>query len=351
MGPPRLTLVPRAAEDAAAAGDTGHASAAARDREVAAGAEPPRDAADPSRREAREAEAEVDAAPARAAAPGEPAQAVDRLAAASRAQKLRIVEAVLFAAPEPIDVARIAQHLDEGDDVASLVGELRQAYAERGINLVSVAGKWAFRTAEDLSFLLQRYAVEERRLSRAALETLSIVAYHQPVTRAEIEEIRGVSTSSGTIDLLLETGWIRPRGRRRAPGRPVTYGTTESFLDHFGFASIKDLPGLAELKGAGLLDATLPPGFSVPEPNDVASLLPDELPLDDAGGEAEADQADQGELGFEPLDVEPADGSSAEPGEPPPDLHGRGDDQPGPGPDSDLRTAAGDGGADHDRDG
>ncbi|MBL8566931.1 MAG: SMC-Scp complex subunit ScpB [Hyphomicrobiaceae bacterium] len=232
--------------------------------------------------------------------------AVARLAASERAQKLRIVEAVLFAAPEPIDVARIAQHLGEGDDIADLLGEIQAAYAPRGINLVCVAGKWAFRTAEDLSFLLQRYAVEERRLSRAALETLSIVAYHQPVTRAEIEEIRGVSTSSGTIDLLLETGWIRPRGRRRAPGRPVTYGTTESFLNHFGLASIKDLPGLAELKGAGLLDATLPPGFTVPEPTDVAALLPDELPLDAADDD---EAAQQGELGFAPDEaVETADG-------------------------------------------
>ncbi len=180
-----------------------------------------------------------------------------------------------------------------------MIAELQAIYAPRGINLVSVAGKWAFRTAEDLSFLLQRYAVEERRLSKAALETLSIVAYHQPVTRAEIEEIRGVSTSSGTIDLLLETGWIRPRGRRRAPGRPVTYGTTESFLSQFGLDSIKDLPGLAELKGAGLLDSTLPPGFTVPEPCDVAALMPDEMPL-----EAVDDEVIQGELSLD--DAEPS---------------------------------------------
>ena len=127
----------------------------------------------------------------------------------------------------------------------------------RGVNLVRVAGKWAFRTAEDLAFLLERQAVEQRRLSRAALETLAIIAYHQPVTRAEIEEIRGVSTSKGTLDVLLETGWIKLRGRRRAPGRPVTYGTTEQFLAHFGFDSIQDLPGLAELKGAGLLELDL----------------------------------------------------------------------------------------------
>ena len=149
-----------------------------------------------------------------------------------------------------------------------------------------VAGKWAFRTAEDLAYLLERYAVQERRLSKAALETLSIIAYHQPVTRAEIEEIRGVTTSVGTLDILLETGWVRLRGRRRAPGRPVTYGTTDAFLSHFGLEGIKDLPGLAELRASGLLDGNLPPDFSVPEPTDVAALMPDELPLD-AGEEDE----------------------------------------------------------------
>jgi segregation and condensation protein B len=146
---------------------------------------------------------------------------------------------------------------------------------------VRVAGKWAFRTADDLSFLLEKHAKEERKLSKAALETLAIIAYHQPVTRAEIEEIRGVQTSKGTLDVLLETGWVRPRGRRRAPGKPITYGTTETFLDHFNLDTVKDLPGLQELKGAGLLDANLPPDFKVPEPTDVAALMPDELPLED----------------------------------------------------------------------
>ena len=164
-----------------------------------------------------------------------------------------------------------------------------------------VAGKWAFRTAEDLAYLLERYAVQERRLSRAALETLSIIAYHQPVTRAEIEEVRGVTTSVGTLDILLETGWVRLRGRRRAPGRPVTYGTTDSFLSHFGLESIKDLPGLTELRASGLLDGNLPPDFAVPEPTDVADLMPDELPLEagedeedeEAEAEPDADEADQ----------------------------------------------------------
>ena len=232
------------------------------------------------------------------------------LAAQDRREKLRIIEAVLFAATEPLSEEQLAASLIEGDDVAALLAELQAFYAPRGINLTRVAGKWAFRTAEDLSFLLQRYAREERRLSKAALETLAIIAYHQPVTRAEIEEIRGVSTSAGTLDILLETGWIRPRGRRRAPGRPVTYGTSESFLEHFGLDSIKDLPGLAELKGAGLLDASLPPGFTMPEPSDVAALMPDEMPLE----ETDEDDA-QGALRFDeaadPLDheAEPDDGS------------------------------------------
>jgi segregation and condensation protein B len=209
-----------------------------------------------------------------------PEAAVATLAETDRFQRLRILEALLFAASEPLDEAKLATHLKEGDDVASLLAELCDTYATRGINLVKVAGKWCFRTAEDLAYLLERHALEERRLSRAALETLAIIAYHQPVTRAEIEEIRGVTTSKGTLDVLMETGWIRPRGRRRAPGKPVTYGTTEDFLIHFGLDGIKDLPGLAELKGAGLLDSNLPPGFSVPEPTDVAALMPDELPLD-----------------------------------------------------------------------
>ena len=196
-------------------------------------------------------------------------------------EQLRILEALLFAASDPLDEAHLKQFLKAGDDVPTLLAELKRLYAGRGINLVRVAGKWAFRTAEDLSYLLERHAVEERRLSKAALETLAIVAYHQPVTRSEIEEIRGVETSKGTLDILLETGWIRPRGRRRAPGKPLTYGTTDAFLNHFSLDAIKDLPGLAELKGAGLLDSNLPPDFSVPSPTDVAKLMPDELPLED----------------------------------------------------------------------
>jgi segregation and condensation protein B len=218
------------------------------------------------------------------------------LPSADRREKLRIVEALLFAAPEPLKEAELAQHFGEGEDVKALLEELQGLYGGRGVNLVCVAGKWAFRTAEDLSFLLERQAVEQRRLSRAALETLAIIAYHQPVTRAEIEEIRGVSTSKGTIDVLLETGWIKLRGRRRAPGRPVTYGTTEAFLEHFGFEQIQDLPGMAELKGAGLLDSNLPPGFSMPSPDDAPDLREDEEPLEDEPlGHGEDDEAGEEE--------------------------------------------------------
>ena len=205
---------------------------------------------------------------------------------AERREQLRILEAVLFATSVALDEKTLARNLTAADDLPALLIELQGQYAGRGINLVRVAGKWAFRTASDLSYLLERHAIEERKLSKAALETLAIVAYHQPVTRAEIEEIRGVSTSKGTLDVLLETGWLRMRGRRRAPGRPVTYGTTDGFLEHFGFESLKDLPGLAELKGAGLLDANLPPDFQMPDPGDLPAgafaLMPGEDPLEDA---------------------------------------------------------------------
>lgn len=204
-----------------------------------------------------------------------------RLPSAERGEKLRILEALLFAATEPLGEDRLAEHIPQGGDIRALLEELQAFYTGRGINLVRTAGKWAFRTAQDLSFLLQRYTQEQRRLSRAALETLSIIAYHQPVTRADIEDIRGVTASKGTLDVLLETGWIKLRGRRRAPGRPITYGTTPAFLEHFGFDSINDLPGLDELKGAGLLDSALPPGFSVPHRDDTQQLSNDETPLDD----------------------------------------------------------------------
>jgi segregation and condensation protein B len=195
---------------------------------------------------------------------------------------VRIVEALLFAAAGPLSMDELRQALPDGASVEEIIAELERVYAGRGVNVVQVAGKFTFRTADDLSFLLRREAVEQKKLSRAALETLAIIAYHQPVTRAEIEDVRGVAISRGTLDLLVEVGWVRMRGRRKAPGRPVTYGTTEAFLIHFGLNQVGDLPGLAELKAAGLLDAATPPGFEVPAPNGELSLLPDEEPLEDA---------------------------------------------------------------------
>jgi segregation and condensation protein B len=193
----------------------------------------------------------------------------------------RLVEAILFAATEPVDEKALKARLPEGTDLMALLDRLASAYAERGVNLVRVAGKWALRTATDLGPLLAREAGAPKKLSRAAIETLAIVAYHQPVTRAEIEEIRGVTISTGTLDILIETRWVRLRGRRRAPGRPVTYGTTEAFLVHFGLDSIDDLPGLDELKGAGFLEGRLPSGFSMPVPSDDPGLREDEEPLEE----------------------------------------------------------------------
>lgn len=178
----------------------------------------------------------------------------------------RRVEALLFAAAGPLSLADIAARLPEGADADSAVRALQARYADRGVVLDEVAGRFRFRTAEDLSFLMTDQREEPRRLSKAALETLSIIAYHQPCTRAEVESVRGVSMSRGTLDLLLEMGFVRLRGRRRTPGRPVTYGTTDHFLEHFGLASLIDLPGAAEMKAAGLLDLSLPAGFEVPNP-------------------------------------------------------------------------------------
>jgi segregation and condensation protein B len=205
---------------------------------------------------------------------------VDNTEAQERAEELRILEAVLFAADEPLDEKALARRLPAGADVHALLLELQRDYAPRGVNLVRVGGKWSLRTAGDLAWILTRETVVTKKLSRAAIETLAIVAYHQPVTRAEIEEIRGVTTSKGTLDVLLETGWIRLRGRRKAPGRPVTYGTTEAFMSHFGLDALADLPGIDELKGAGLIDKSLPAGFSVPVPSDDPALREDEDPLE-----------------------------------------------------------------------
>jgi segregation and condensation protein B len=216
-----------------------------------------------------------------------PACRADGIAAGDTlaAEAIRIAEAMLFAATEPLSEADIEKRLPGGVAVAGILDRLKEAYASRGVNLVRVAGKWMFRTAPDLAWLLAGGDAEPKRLSRAALETLAIVAYHQPVTRAEIEDIRGVAISKGTIDILLETGWVRLRGRRQAPGRPVTYGTTEAFLVQFGLDKIGDLPGSEELRGAGLFDGSLPQGFSVPRPTDDPALAPDEDPLDDSAAD------------------------------------------------------------------
>ncbi|WP_187437488.1 SMC-Scp complex subunit ScpB [Bradyrhizobium rifense] len=198
----------------------------------------------------------------------------------ARPEELRLLEALLFASNEPLDTATLAKRMPEGVDVKAALEQLQADYSLRGVNLVRVANKWTFRTAGDLAWLMTRESTETRRLSRAAIEVLAIIAYHQPVTRAEIEEIRGVVTSKGTLDVLLETGWIKPRGRRKTPGRPLTFGTTEDFLSQFTLEQLGDLPGLEELKGTGLLDSRLPTGFSVPTPSDDPQLREDEDPLE-----------------------------------------------------------------------
>ena len=193
-----------------------------------------------------------------------------------------MAEAIIFASAEPVSERQLAARLPEGVNIAAAMADLQEIYAKRGVNLVRVADAWAFRTAGDLAFLMSRDSVQQRKLSRAALEVLAIIAYHQPVTRAEIEDIRGVETSKGTLDTLLETEWVRMRGRRRTPGRPVTYGTTDAFLDHFALEEIRDLPGMEELKGAGLLSTRMPSNFSIPmPPADPEPLAEDEDALTD----------------------------------------------------------------------
>ncbi len=197
-------------------------------------------------------------------------------------EDVRIAEALVFAATEPLEESAIARRLSEGADVGAVMDELRRLYDGRGVNLARVARRWMFRTADDLSWALARDGDEKRKLSRAALETLAIVAYHQPVTRADIEQIRGVAVSKGALDVLMEARWVRMRGRRKAPGRPITYGTTSEFLVEFGLGAIADLPGLDELKGAGLFEGKLPVGYDIPQADDASALRPDEDPLEDS---------------------------------------------------------------------
>ncbi len=236
-----------------------------------------------------------------AAEPPLPLEGLDgRLTAAERGRldplHLRIVEASLFASAEPIEARALAARLPVGADLPRVLRALAEDYAGRGVNLRRVGDAWAFRTAPDVAAALAGAARPSRKLSRAAVETLAIIAYHQPATRAEIEQIRGVSTSRGTFETLLEAGFIRLRGRRKAPGRPVTFGTTPGFLDHFGLEQASDLPGLAEMKAAGLLDARLPPGLDMPAPLDDDALREDEEPL----GEGDA---------FGPFTAEALEGS------------------------------------------
>ncbi len=201
---------------------------------------------------------------------------------ADPAETERRVEALLFAASEPLSVADLARRLPEGAEVGPALAALQDRYAERGVSLVCVADRWRFQTAPDLAFLMTEERQEPRRLSKAALETLAIVAYHQPATRAEIEAIRGVQASRGTLDLLLEVGLIRMRGRRRTPGRPITFATTDAFLEHYGLATLADLPGAQEMKALGLVGADAPFDFAAPpaEPNadDEDPLEPGDAP-------------------------------------------------------------------------
>jgi len=202
------------------------------------------------------------------------------------AQLLRMAEALLFAADEPLDNNSLAARLPDDVNIPALMKELSARYEGRGVTLVKVAGKWAFRTAPDLAFLLEKERTVTRRLSKAAVETLAIVAYHQPVTRAEIEEIRGVGISRGTLDMLMEVGWVRLRGRRRTPGRPVTYGTTDDFLDHFGLEGLDDLPGVEELKKSGLLRPEPPTSLfpSLDEDAEPEDTEPEDPEPDDGAG-------------------------------------------------------------------
>jgi segregation and condensation protein B len=226
--------------------------------------------------------------------------------AEARHDLLRLLEAMLFASAEPLPQQALAARLPEGSPCTELLAELQAAYAGRGVNLVHRDGRWAFRTAPDLA---QRLRIEQkvtRRLSRAAVETLAVIAYHQPVTRHEIEEIRGVALSKGTLDILLEAGWIRPKGRRQAPGRPVTWVTTDAFLDHFGLETREALPGLEELKAAGLLDAR-------PAVTTLGTQIPGRGMAEEEGGDetAEDDAALPPDFGEDAVDaVADADGQA-----------------------------------------
>lgn len=219
-----------------------------------------------------------------------------RLAIDTESKLLRTAEALLFAATEPLDLDTLRARLPEDTDVRGVIQNLQAKYEGAGVNLVEVGQRWRFQTAEDLAHLLIDEREEPRKLSQAALETLSIIAYHQPVTRSEVEEIRGVAVSKGTLDQLLELKWIRLRGRRRSPGRPVTYGTTDAFLDYFSLAAISDLPGVSDLKAAGLLSSQLPPDFTVPAPGSVLGVSDEDLFSEEEAAQFHIDFLEGGEL-------------------------------------------------------
>lgn len=229
-----------------------------------------------------------------------------------RHQQLRLIEALLFASAEPLDEETLKARLPEDADLPALVAELAQLYANRGVHVVEVGKKWAMRTAPDLAAFLRTEKAVPRKLNRAAVETLAVVAYHQPITRPEIEEIRGVSLSPGTLDVLLEAGWVKPGRRKEGPGRPLTWVTTEAFLDHFGLASAKDLPGIEELKAAGLLDKR--PAISAYG----AALTDDQLAEREAERESELEDAEADELALDELELGGDDGSDDAVPKPPP---------------------------------
>lgn len=207
---------------------------------------------------------------------------------------LRMIEALLFASEVPLPLKEIAERFPKDTDVEAFLDELELDYKDRGVNLVQANGRWYFRTAADLAFLLRKEVERERKLSRAAVETLAIIAYHQPVTRAEIEEIRGVQVSKGTIDVLMEAGWARPKGRRQTPGKPTTYGTSEEFLVHFGLENLQDLPGFDELKAAGLLDSV----------DKALTRMEKQLREEQEAAEAKAAEEAEAELALEDDEVE-----------------------------------------------
>ena len=182
---------------------------------------------------------------------------------------LRVLEALLFAASEPLDAESMKARLPKGSNLNKLLSLLKAQDENRGVNLVKTGNKWSFKTAQDLSSMMKKEKIVQRKLSKAATETLSIIAYHQPVTRAEVEDIRGVHFSPGTLDVLMELNWVRPIGRKKVPGRPIIYGTTERFLEYFQLEQVSDLPGLEELKAAGLLESRLPPNLDIKEPQEV----------------------------------------------------------------------------------